>query len=220
LWVARYTGPGSAYSAAAALALDSSGNVYVTGRSQGAESDDDYVTVKYDVAGKEVWVARHDGPASLMDSARDVTVDSLGNVYVTGYVTCDSEENDSDYATVKYDTNGNELWVRRYGDPSTGGGDAGRDEAYAVAVDSSGNAYVTGESYHGVADGYVYNDSATVKYDANGTQLWVARYKGPGSGSDSTTAIVLDGAGNVYVTGHSASGDKATSCLTIKYVPK
>jgi hypothetical protein len=218
LWVARYQGPGSAYSAAAALALDSLGNVYVTGTSQGAESNDDYLTVKYSAAGKELWVARHDGPASRRDSARDIAVDAWGNAYVTGFVTSDDEgASHSDYATVKYDTNGNELWVRGY--ESTADGMALMDEAYAIAVDSSGNAYVTGEGTYGDNERYE-RDGITIKYDTNGTELWVARYNGPKSGGDSTRAIVLDDNGDVYVAGYSYSGNDRFSCITIKYVPE
>jgi hypothetical protein len=218
LWVARYQGPGSAYSAAAALALDSLGNVYVTGTSQGAESNDDYLTVKYSAAGKELWVARHDGPASRRDSARDIAVDAWGNAYVTGFVTSDDEgASHSDYATVKYDTNGNELWVRGY--ESTADGMALMDEAYAIAVDSSGNAYVTGEGTYGDNERYE-RDGITIKYDTNGTELWVARYNGPKSGGDSTRAIVLDDNGDVYVAGTSYSGNDRFSCITIKYVPE
>jgi uncharacterized delta-60 repeat protein len=223
LWAARYSRPDGGYSSAVALALDNSGNVYVTGESQGPEADgsnQDFVTVKYDRAGKELWVACYDGPASKWDWARDIAVDARGNVYVTGCATCASEGNETDYATVKYNTNGNEVWVRRYGSDSMGKDNTSPDGAYAIALDSSGNAYVTGESYYGLTErGWWDQDSVTVKYDTDGNEMWVGRYNGSGSGREATTAIALDAAGNVYVAGHLGGGDKP-ACLTIKYVPE
>jgi len=224
VWVARYSRPDGGSSRATALALDSSGNVYVTGESSGPEPDDsnqDYVTVKYDGAGKELWVACYDGPASKWDWARDIAVDPGGDVYVTGCVTCASDGNETDYATVKYDTNGDEVWVRRYGSASMGEDNTSPDGAYAVALDSSGNVYVTGESYYGVnKKGWWDQDSVTVKYDTDGNEVWVACYNGSGSGGDVTTAIALDATGNVCVVGHYLDSRDRNVCLTIRYSPE
>ncbi|MGH7454915.1 MAG: cohesin domain-containing protein, partial [bacterium] len=82
-WVARYVGPVS-YDGATTLALDDFGNVYVTGRSDGLNSDDDYATIKYNASGTEQWIARHNGSANGFDEANDISLDALGNVYVTG----------------------------------------------------------------------------------------------------------------------------------------
>ena len=85
--------------------------------------------------------------------------------------------------------------------------------AFAIAIDSSGNAYVTGE---GRNREHSDNIGITLKYDTNGTQLWVARYNGFSCG-DSTKAIALDEGGNVYVAGHTFGGDDRYSGVTIKY---
>jgi len=84
-WVARYDGPASGDDGARALAVDGSGNVYVTGYSSGSGTWFDYATVKYDASGAEQWVARYDGPASSEDQAWALAEDGTGNVYVTGY---------------------------------------------------------------------------------------------------------------------------------------
>lgn len=82
-WVARYAGP-AYYDRATALALDGLGNVYVTGRSDGTNSDDDYFTIKYNASGVEQWSARHNGSANGIDEAKGIALDAVGNVYVTG----------------------------------------------------------------------------------------------------------------------------------------
>ena len=86
---------------------------------------------------QERWVARYHGPANGYNSATAMALDAAGNVYVTGY----SSGVGLDYATVKYDSDGNELWVARYHDPANG-----RDVATAMALDAAGNVYVTGWS--------------------------------------------------------------------------
>jgi uncharacterized delta-60 repeat protein len=205
LWVIRYDGPGNGYDNAQALALDESGNVYVTGESEGIGTSNDYATIKYNADGTELWVSRYDGPGNGYDAANAMAVDNSGNVHVTGQ----SFELLSDYATIKYDPDGNELWVVRYN-----GLWNSNDDAVAMTVDDSGNVYVTGQSY---AIGTLW-DYATVKYDTDGNEMWVTHYNGPVNGGDGAAAIALDNSGHVYVTGDSDTGG-ATACdyATIKY---
>ncbi|MGB2885931.1 MAG: SBBP repeat-containing protein, partial [Dehalococcoidia bacterium] len=138
-WVAKYDGQTADDDGGQALALDGSGNIYVTGYSWGNDTSSDYATMKYDINGNQLWVARYNGPASSEDWALDVTLDSSDNVYVTGWST--GNDTESDYATVKYDSDGNQLWVARYNGPVSG-----YDLAYAIAVDYSGDIYITGWS--------------------------------------------------------------------------
>ena len=114
-----------------------------------------------------------------------------------------------DYATIKYDSAGQQQWVARYNGPANGA-----DSAEAIAVDSSGNVYVTGES----AGQGTRNDFATVKYNSTGQEQWVARYNGPGNGDDQANAIAVDVSGNVYVTGQSFDPNNGDDYVTIKYV--
>ena len=165
----------------------------------------DYATVKYNSSGQQQWVARYDGPGGYIDEARAIAVDGAGNVYVTGK---SYGSNYSEYATIKYNSAGQQQWVARY----TGPGFLSNGEATAMAIDGSGSVYVTGESYGGGSD----NDYATIKYNSVGQQQWVARYNGPANGADKATAIAIDGAGNICVTGYSL-GSVGYDYATIKY---
>ncbi len=209
LWAKRYNGPVNDEDFAAAITVDGSGNVYVTGRSlvSGSGPEDvpiyDYATIKYSPNGIQLWVNRYDGPGNGDDQATSVAVDGTGNVYITG-------SSGSDYATIKYNPNGKQLWVKRYNGPGNQG-----DGATAMAVDRSGNVYVTGSSA-GLGTSYDY---ATIKYDTNGQQLWVRRYNGPDNNGDAASAIAVDGAGNAFVTGHSLGLETYQDYVTIKYSP-
>jgi 3-isopropylmalate dehydratase small subunit len=206
LWVKRYNGPGNSYDIAYAIAVDSEGNICVTGDSYGIGTSYDYATVAYDSSGNEFWVARYDGPGNSYDIAYAIAVDSEGNVYVTG--SSYGIETSYDYATVAYDSSGNELWVNSYNSP--GNYD---DYAYAIAVDTERNVYVTGDSY-GIETSYDY---ATVAYDSSGNELWVKRYNGPENNQDIAWDIAVDTAGNVYVTGNSYGIGTSNDYGTIKY---
>lgn len=201
LWVNSYGGPGDY---ATAIALDSSDNVYVTGWSQNSDGNYDYATIKYDNNGNEQWVKRYDSNST--DYARAIAVDPLGNVYVTGESGDVEDIHAQDYATIKYDTNGNELWVRNYHYKSG-------DIARALTVDSSGNVYVTGQSNN--RDGR--SEYATIKYKTDGKKLWVMRYGSGYSYGSAAWDIALDVSGNVFVTGNSYKSDNTSDYATIKY---
>jgi hypothetical protein len=101
LWVSRYNNPHNRRDEAFAIALDNSGNVYITGRSRDFGTEYDYLTIQYDDAGNELDVIRYNGPDSDDDTAVDIAVDHFGNVYVTGQITRSGQ---LDYATIKYST--------------------------------------------------------------------------------------------------------------------
>jgi len=212
-WVRRYNGPGNSEDRASAIAVDGSGNVYVTGYSLGLGTyvNYDYATIKYYPSGDTAWVRRYNGPGNDTgpDSALAIAVDNSGNVYVTGYSFADGG---CSYATIKYDSLGNQIWVKRYHGPGPGD-----DGATAIALDGSGNVYVAGNSAQ--SSGGVYTtDYAIIKYDSNGNQLWVERYNGPGNGNDRTYAIAVDNAGVVYVTGFSTGTGTDYDYATLKCV--
>jgi uncharacterized delta-60 repeat protein len=207
-WVIRYDGPQHYADSANDLAIDALGNVYVTGGSAVSGGPPDYVTIKYNSAGEQQWLADFSGGNNTANFANAIALDGSGNVYVTGIGW--GYGNDSDYATVKYNSSGEQQWVARY--DGTG---HNLDTAMAIAVDPSGNVYVTGRS-PGLETNYDY---ATIKYNASGHEEWVARYNGPGNGYDEARAIGVDGSGNIYVTGVSLGPGTDDDYATIKYSP-
>ena len=205
-WEKRYNGPGNLNDYAISIAIDVSGNVYVTGQSEGTGSNFDYATIKYNSSGVQQWVQRYNGPGNYADAARSIAVDGLGNVYVTGSGT--GNGTGVDYATIKYNSSGDSVWVKRY---NSNGNSV--DAVSKMAVDGSGNVYVTGYSA-GSGTGYDY---ATIKYNSSGVQQWVKIYNGPGNLSDYANSISVDNSGNVYVAGQSRGSGTAEDYATIKY---
>jgi len=206
LWVARYNGPGNGYDNAVDMAIGSSGNVYVTGRSEGIGTGIDFVTIAYDSLGNQLWVTRYNAPANDNDYPYGMAIDSLENVYVTGY--CYLSATNYDYTTIAYDSAGSQLWVAEYDSPSNG-----QDIAEDIATDSFSNVYVTGRS---LASGTSW-DYATVAYDTSGNQLWVARYNGPVNSYDCAHNIAVDPSGNVYVSGESDGDGTYRDYTTVVY---
>jgi len=196
----------SGYDFAYAIALDYSGNVYVTGWSQGNGTDADCLTIKYDSNGKRLWVARYNGPAGGEDKSYAVVTDGWSNVYVTG--SSRGVGTGADCVTIKYDSEGNQLWVARYSSP--GNAD---DQAESIAVDHWGDIYVTGWSQSADAG----KDYVTIKYRGTGDQSWVARYDGPAHADDAAYDMVLDALDNIYVTGSSWGNNTEADYATVKY---
>ncbi|MBK7255943.1 MAG: SBBP repeat-containing protein [Ignavibacteria bacterium] len=191
---------------AKSMTVDGFGNVYVTGFSYGLSKNEDYAVVKYNSAGTEQWVARYNGPSDSYDISTDIITDISGNVYVTGY----SYDNVSleDYATIKYNSSGEQQWVSKYN------GASGKfDIANSITTDNAGNVFVTGYSY----DVNSSEDYATVKYNSAGGQQWVSLYNGSGNDFDIATSIKSDVNGNVYVAGYSYGSGTQEDFATVKY---
>ena len=143
-------------------------------------SDYDYVLVKYDNNGNQLWEARYSGPGdnsldyySFNDFPAAIAVDRFDNIYVTGSSVGSGTL--SDFATVKYDSAGNEIWVARW----NGSLDA-EEEAIGLLLNDVGNVYVTG-----MANGGAF---AIIKYspeqgdDASGNDGGASDSSGGGGG--------------------------------------
>jgi hypothetical protein len=211
LWERRYNGPGNGNDYPSRVALDDSGNVIVTGTSTGVGGNEDYYTAKYAAGdGAPLWEQRYNGPADAWDQAASLAVDGAGNVIVTGN---SWNGNNNDFLTLKYAAgDGSVLWERRYNGPMN------RDDyVNDVAVDSSGNVFVTGVRYAiDVTSGS--GDCYTAKYAAaDGALLWEQSYNGPGNNDDGGYAVKVDSNGDVIVMGSSYSPGRSSDFCTIKY---
>ncbi len=203
-WVQRYNGIGNGNDFADAMAVDASGNIYVTGSSMENGGNHDYVTIKYDSSGVQQWIQKYNGQGNDGDYASSIAVDAFGNVYVTGAAW--GSEGNADYATIKYNSSGDSVWVRIYDGLGNGG-----DDARSIAVDGSGNVYVTGTSWGNGTN----NDITTIKYNSSGDLIWVQTYIN--FGRDHANALVVDATGNVYVAGAGSVEESHSDYVTICY---
>jgi len=150
-------------------------------------------------SGSMIWTTYYEPkPGDKSSEAVAVIPGPNDGVYVAGFV--DTHDHDVDFLTLRYDRYGTLLWEDRYNGP---GNDL--DRAVDIARDSSGCVYVTGESDNGKGNGATRLaglDFATIKYDENGSRLWVRRYNGREDGEDRPIRIKVDSHG-VYVLGRS-----------------
>jgi uncharacterized delta-60 repeat protein len=207
VYVKEYDGPAQGSDIASAVVTDAAGNAYVTGVSAGAGTGNDWVTIKYLPAGDTAWVRRANGWGNGDDEAYDVAVDRSGNVIVTGYTTSTSAN--LNCGTVKYRPDGSLVYVKEYDGPAHD-----EDAAYALALDTAGNAYVTGASV-----GAVSVDCITICYLPSGDTAWARRYNGEANGDDYAFAVTTDPAGNALVAGYSVGSTSGKDWLVIKYMP-
>jgi Abnormal spindle-like microcephaly-assoc'd, ASPM-SPD-2-Hydin/Beta-propeller repeat len=210
-----------------AVATDAADNVYVSGAGDyqtnpGFNDSVRFITIKYSASGERQWIRYYDAGEDQFGGAKFIAVDAQGNSYVTGST---GNANFGPDVTIKYDTNGNQLWVAQFTD-SAGNYPSG------LALDADGNVYVTGESDSG---GIFFSDAYTVKYNSSGQEQWRDVFDGlsqipaqPGSGGGRSlfgnAGIALDASGNAYVVGQGEtdSGSGAQPPFTeyvIKYSP-
>jgi hypothetical protein len=134
------------------IVVDDSGNVCVAGTSHGADMLDDWLVVKYNTQGNEMWHYDYDGYARGTDLPNAMTADQAGNIYVTGGTY--SNDHGPNFLTIEFNSHsGNPDRLANYEG-------YGFDEPKAIAVDKDGNVYITG-----VSEGYLSGDDIlTIKY--------------------------------------------------------
>ena len=205
-WSKKYNGPGNGNDVINDAAIDTSGNIIVTGSSYGGSTDRDFATVMYNSSGVMQWVQRYNSPANGIDQAYAMVLDNSGNSYVTGMSS--GNGNQTDIATIKYDNLGNQIWVSRYN------GSANSDDVgNCITIDAQSNIYIGGYSVFAGTD----VDFLTIKYDNAGIMQWQALYNGPVNGDDYIGNITVDHSGNVFVVGNSEGIGSSFDIATIKY---
>ena len=224
------------------IAVDSSGNAYVTGRTSssdfptlnpfqstygGGTYDGDAFVTKLSSAGNNLIYSTYLGGGGD-DYGLGIAVDGSGNAYVTGWTTSSNfptlNPYQSTYQGGAYQGYGGDVFVTKLSSSGNsliystylGGGDG--DIGNGIAVDGSGNAYVTGvtsssnfptlNSYQGTFQGGNY-DAFVTKLSNSGTNLMYSTYLGGGN-SEYGNSIAIDGGGNAYVTGETSSSDFPT----------
>ena len=216
LW-ARRAGGGQA-DAGRAIAVAPDGSIVVTGQFQGTSAfgptsltsagEEDMFVAKYDPAGNLLWARRAGG--SAFDQGLAIATDGVGNVLIAGFFqgtasfgsTNLNSSGESDAFLAKYTPDGGLLWVRK-------AGGNGSDEAYGLAVDGAGHAYLTGSvtgpgvfgSLSAPAVG-ASNNVFVARCSAEGIFQWVRR--AGGDADDQGTAIALDAATNIWIAGRFA----------------
>jgi len=210
VWDARYDSRRNGIDEATAIAVDTQGNVYVTGKSQessntGEPKSFDYLTLKYNSSGRLRWEVRDNGSYFGDDEPTAIAVDESGYIYVTGQENFGADN--TKFYTVKYNSEGQPAWSQSYGG-------SGEDRALDVAFDDEGNVYVTGklmgtESY----------DYATIRYNsANGSIKWENVYDST-NGDDKPVGLAFSlesGTGFVFVAGFKSTESNGKDFFAIK----
>ncbi|MBY0526219.1 MAG: SBBP repeat-containing protein [Gemmataceae bacterium] len=222
---------GSGSDIAYGIAVDGSGNVYVSGTTastnfptQGAYQTDqanaDLFVTKLNSTGTALLYSTYVGGSGQENATSGIAVDSSGNAYVGSWTSSSNFPTVNPYSSgsiygggvlFRLNSSGNSLSYSTYFDGAIEG----------IAIDGSGHAYVTGvigpygmptlSAYQSTFGGGL-NDAFVAKFDttASGTaSLSFSTYFG-GSGSDVGHAIALDSSGNAYITGETTSTDLPT----------
>ena len=210
------------------IAVDASGNIYVTGTMRGSATFgpgetnetivtsaglDDFFVAKYNSAGALLWVKR--AGSTNFDDGYGIGIDASGNCYITGRFTGSvtfgqGEDNQTtlnssgsiDIFVAKFNSSGALLWARQAGSLNI-------DTGFGIAVDASGNSYLTGVFTGSATFGSeganhttligVSNEIFVAKYNSSGDLMWARR--AGGSDSDAAYGIAIDASGNCSVTG-------------------
>ena len=114
------------------------------------------------------WVRKYNASGDYRDCGYGIAVDKAGYIYVTGQGY--GKDTKCDFTTIKYDPNGQVVWMRKYSGSSNN-----YDRVYAIMVDDSGYVYITGREFGNES---TFENIVTLKYDSEGNTMWTAIYDG------------------------------------------
>ena len=203
-WVKQFGGAG--VDIAFDVAVDQTGNIYVSGLTTSAlfgsgGGDYDILLAKYNSDGTQQWVKQF-GDADR-EIANDIAIDAAGDVYLTGYVRDATREVSEEAFLAKYDSSGNERWMKLFGTTEA-------DAAVGLTTAADGGVYIVGNT-EGKFTGYserVYQDLFLVRYDTTGTQQWVKQFKV--KSTNRAADITVDSDGHIFIVGEAFSSVRAS----------
>jgi hypothetical protein len=181
-----------------ATVVDSAGNMYICGYTTGVDTNPRLLLTKHDVSGQIVWQQAFGDTLGNSTLGNAIALDSLDNVYV-----CASN---GISVVAKFDPSGTILWQRQIGLGVV-------PYSYGVAVDISGNVFVSGGYYNGTS-----YDLLIIKFNMSGIVQW-QRTLGTTAGNDKS-ALTTDSNGNVFVTGAPLTLAKFNSSGTLQWQRK
>lgn len=204
IWSMTYDGPSRWHEGAGGLALSPDGALYVTGSTPGPGLIANVLLLRYQqLDGTRDWAVQWDGGA-VSDSGRDVAVDADGFIYVGGGTVGDG----LDCLTLKFDSGGAYLWDQLWDGPPSA--PFSSESVRQIALTPDGNVVILTAGMQSS----LHPDFVVVKYDAaTGTQLWSENFGV--NGEDSPAQMVVDAAGDIYVTG--VGINFSNQYLTVKF---
>jgi hypothetical protein len=177
-----------------AIAVDTSGDVYVAGRTRiSLDRGWDALLLKYSPSGSLLW-ARTWG-VDDDDWPQAVAVDQNGCAYMTGYHHGPGG-NQIGIFLLKYSPDGDLVWQKTWGKKNVSLLTKG------IAIDSDGNIIVVGDAF-GIGPGI--NNVLILKYSPTGDLLWQRTWGG--TGSVAGASVACDEYGNAYIAGVLRTGD-------------
>jgi len=190
-WMQNYTNGN--HDEAIALELDSTGNVYVTGRQSGVNYIFDWATLKYNASGIQQWVDVYANASSTYsEEPVEMVIDHAGNIYVTGVAPFLSASN-RDIYTIKYDQSGNRVWENIYQYLLNSSDEYPVD----MTVDGDGNVFITGN----VVGNGTGQDIGIIKINSSGQFVWEVAIDSIQQ-TDYARSIGIDPTGNtIFITG-------------------
>ncbi len=186
---------------------DGSGNIYLAGYGSSNGTDNDFYTVKLDEDLDLVWSVFY-GSTGIEERGQDVVVNAQGEVYATGYV--DRQDGGRDYLTIKYSSNGQELWAKKRSPRENGN----RATAYCMALDALDNVVISGEELRANGDGFF----KTVSYSPDGDLLWEDIHNQDELSNEKPLHILLQSNGDLVVSGQ-LGNQSAGKYQQVQYAP-